>query len=348
MWKKQLVELLFSDNPSKINAKKAISLKYKNTPDSLFRYRTIDNEGYALNMLKTDKIWLSTPDKFNDPFDCALKLTPKDMDNEYALKVLESNLSVFKHQFNFSDKELDRLMKSKHVIYDMALLHLKKKYSNSKKPDELKKIAAKMEKNIKNSDLGMTNRFKDKIYISCFSETNKSILMWSHYAENHEGFCVEYDFKELGANDPVTRYIFPVIYSNKVFDLGNYYSHSNKEFDDVAANYMHGININDIVEGLTLPKRNKRYNNMAIVYAALNKSIDWIYEKEWRYVLPYNNQTLKPLCISVPKPQAIYLGAKISKENTEKLIAICKTRDIKIYKMNINPFEFVLESTLIE
>lgn len=34
--------------------------------------------------------------------------------------------------------------------------------------------------------------------VTCFSESNDDTLMWSHYAEGHTGFCVEYDFHGLG------------------------------------------------------------------------------------------------------------------------------------------------------
>ena len=36
------------------------------------------------------------------------------------------------------------------------------------------------------------NRFR----ISCFAETPYSILMWSHYARSHQGFCIEYKTPE--------------------------------------------------------------------------------------------------------------------------------------------------------
>ncbi len=57
--------------------------------------------------------------------------------------------------------------------------------------------------------------------------------MWSHYSDQHKGFCVEYDFKELGLDNQVTRFIFPVIYQEAIFDMKDYMPDSNKEFDNV-------------------------------------------------------------------------------------------------------------------
>lgn len=31
--------------------------------------------------------------------------------------------------------------------------------------------------------------------IACFSESIESVLMWSHYADSHKGFALEYDFR---------------------------------------------------------------------------------------------------------------------------------------------------------
>lgn len=44
--------------------------------------------------------------------------------------------------------------------------------------------------------------------ICCFSVTNKSLLMWGHYAKNHESICLK--FKSLSVED---NFLLP-IYSN--------------------------------------------------------------------------------------------------------------------------------------
>ena len=92
-----------------------------------------------------------------------------------------------------------------------------------------------MENDIGNGylDLGLIK----SIHVACFSETKESILMWSHYADNHKGFCVEYDFKELGISNPFARFIFPVIYTDTIFDMKDYLPDSNKEFDDLKKLY---------------------------------------------------------------------------------------------------------------
>ena len=51
---------------------------------------------------------------------------------------------------------------------------------------------------------------KDAVRVVCLSEVYDSMLMWSHYAQNHTGFCIEYDFKE---SDMLYKHLYPVIYT---------------------------------------------------------------------------------------------------------------------------------------
>jgi hypothetical protein len=50
------------------------------------------------------------------------------------------------------------------------------------------------------------------------SANPSSILMWSHYSNAHQGFCIEYDFGSLPADDPRRRMCFPVLYRLKMRD----------------------------------------------------------------------------------------------------------------------------------
>lgn len=113
MWKDELVEILFSNDPSKINAQKAIDLKYINTPSSLYKYKSFVDDGHSLELLKKDKMWLSRPTSFNDSFDCALKLSVKDLTKEYIVEVfIKGNLDYYK-QFGITNKELIKLKRKK-------------------------------------------------------------------------------------------------------------------------------------------------------------------------------------------------------------------------------------------
>ena len=40
------------------------------------------------------------------------------------------------------------------------------------------------------------DELKDAVRVVCLSETYDSMLMWSHYARNHTGYCIEYEFNK--------------------------------------------------------------------------------------------------------------------------------------------------------
>ena len=71
----------------------------------------------------------------------------------------------------------------------------------------------------------------------------------------------------------------------------------------------------------------------------LRKETLWSYEKEWRIL--FNHELLLRSAIKIgekyflklPKPSAIYLGKRIAAENKEKIIDICKKREISLYQM---------------
>ena len=88
-------------------------------------------------------------------------------------------------------------------------------------------------------------RMEKRIGIRCFSATYNNILMWSHYADKHKGFCIEFDASLLTARS--LGEIIKVRYVNKM------------------PTYL-GINSIDI----------KRF----LCY----KYKDWAYEKEYRLI----------------------------------------------------------------
>lgn len=309
MWKKEFVDLLYPTDHSKINVEQAMRLKYKNIPVSLFKYKSFDECGYSIAILEKDEIRLETPNRFNDPFDCSLTFTMDQLDSA----VFNKNLDPF-IQSEFSEREIDQLRKSDNLIFDLATLVAEK--------DQAAVFAKAITKFIENEKNEIISRFssglRTGIYVTCFSESKDSILMWSHYADYHRGFCIEYDFSSLDSSDHRTQLLYPVIYTDSLFDATEY--------------------LRPVFEG------GDTYNNLMATYAAITKSTDWSYEKEWRYVLPLGPSNDLQF-FSVPKPKAIYLGAKVSNGHKENVIKLATKRGIKVYQMAMKRSEFKLVAT---
>lgn len=146
-----------------------------------------------------------------------------------------------------------------------------------------------------------SENFLDSLLICSFSECKDNILMWSHYSNCHKGFCIEYDFSQLIKSKAL---VLPVIYSKTV--------------PDIADTYL---------------KNKKRYSSI------YTKSLDWEYEKEWRFILVGDSEGEN---LRIDKPKAIYLGCNIDKRLEEDLIKICKDKEIKCYKAKKDSYEYKL------
>lgn len=96
-----------------------------------------------------------------------------------------------------------------------------------------------------------------KFNVSCFSEIPDSILMWSHYANNHEGFCIGYDTSRIPQN--IKKEFYPVFYHETLFPL-----------------IKKGEDINEY-----------KFNSLI-------KYKDWKYENEWRLIANVKFIPLKP------------------------------------------------------
>lgn len=94
-----------------------------------------------------------------------------------------------------------------------------------------------------------------RFHACCFSEINDSLLLWAHYAENHKGICLEYDFPD----DALTQFI------------SIRYSDSQPVLERVVRFYEGDNNAGAL---------SIRIGPDAAVF--LTKSLDWKYEHEWR------------------------------------------------------------------
>lgn len=90
----------------------------------------------------------------------------------------------------------------------------------------------------------------------CFSEAKNSTLMWSHYADNNRGICVEYDFEKIKANS-LYYCLFPVCYTQSPISVYDFFRR-NEELYSIE---------------------------LGVLISVLNKASCWKYEKEWRLVL---------------------------------------------------------------
>ena len=190
-------------------------------PKSLFRYRTLT--AYSLGELINETMWFSKPSAFNDPFDCALTI-----DQEKFNKSLAHAISIGQRR---------------------GLIPANLPPEKHKPTDEDKAMFLKMRDRL----LDVT---KD-IGLCCFTENARSILMWSHYANHHRGFCIEYSLKEGTLLEQEVSIV--------------------KYKQDMAS-----LTLSDLGP-------DKARDTVEILWRT--KAACWKYEKEWRALAPEGNKS---------------------------------------------------------
>ncbi len=162
--------------------------------------------------------------------------------------------------------------------------------------------------------------------VTCLSERMDSPLMWSHYANKHYGFCLEYDF----THSIIKRYpdlnmakimLLPVIYSEKRPLLSKALTDSKVMFQYMKTKKMP----NEFIESM--------------VYGLLFKSLDWSYEKEWRII----GLNMEKPAMKLPVPRKLFLGANIEEPTRTRLIEIAKKKHIPVFQMMLSSDKYKFE-----
>jgi hypothetical protein len=157
-----------------------------------------------------------------------------------------------------------------------------------------------------------------KIGVSCFSKNNLNLLMWSHYADSHQGFCLEFDSSIL----PFSK-AFEVTYKSEIPNISS-----------------------DIL-------MSEQIGTESIEKLLSFKSIEWKHEQELRI---FHQESNKSYFYPSNSLKAIYFGIRTDVSDIEIICSIIKSQNptVKFYKMKklertfgIQPEEFFY-STVIE
>lgn len=180
----------------------------------------------------------------------------------------------------------------------------------------------------KDSVVAYYNSIAESFRYTCLSDTDENNMpMWAYYANNHQGFCVEYLLAEKQK-----KYIFPVTY----------------EPERISAN---AITTNLLYEYMKMKQEGKDYTEtsadadvylqmMILSLAAKHKS--WEHEKEYRIICHRDEFPAIP--------SKIYIGLNCKEEYKRELVKAAKSIGVcKVYEMGIDEDsnKFDLKQTLI-
>lgn len=183
---------------------------------------------------------------------------------------------------------------------------------------ELTTARENAQKLLDNVNQQVFSKIKEIFFIGCLCTDYKNKLMWSHYADSHKGFCIEYDYSLMDI-DAHTILPLPVIYSEE-----------RPLISWKAA-------INNTLEN----------NEDAVVQftkCLLTKDSIWSYENEWRVLINTNDAP----DLSMPRISCVYLGASISDENRNAILKIAKEKNYAVKQMVVDRGAYALHAENVE
>ena len=269
----------------------------------LYKYRNWDNNLHRCILIH-NKLYLPLISELNDPFDFQLKLSIASVDTKKRVEYLA-----------------DLMLKSA------------KKDGVLKIDDENEfEIRRKIRKSIEDNGSLFLENYMSKIkehyfkYISVLSlsEVWNNILLWTHYSNNHSGFCIGFNKKKLDNLRKLDNLLF-------------FGSHG-------KIHYSSEYPIIDII------KWNE--NDLeAMLSESHIKSIDWSYESEYRYIRNWFPDIPTPegrtAIIEGAFIDEVIIGLNISTDNEKEIREICVKKNIPLYKIQKSDSQFLLERKLV-
>lgn len=366
-WQRKYIKDVFNSSSdkkkqySKIVLKNLQLIEKKNEylPKHLFKYYSPTSENIL--DIQNQKLWFSHPTFFNDPFDCNIGYDSEKYEKNRLLKFIEDSGCVdkdLKNGFTVEEKQrIQRCYLGETIYWTTkyeSFYDVKRKLFESKSKEYRDKVDKYLRVQIEQIDYKIEKLKNINIRVACFSELDKykefhnQILMWSHYADNHKGFCVEYDLELLKKEIEFTlkeyefykdkdKYLkerniaivkaglFPVEYTSNRVNIP--VSKLNQiDFDDIGR-IKYNSNIDELI-----------YKTFIV------KSSKWSYEKEWRIIIDdkisnyFNNK------IPFPYAKTIFLGCKASNDLIETMIKIGNDIKAEVLLMKTDGKKFALDS----
>lgn len=289
-------------------------------PKLLFRYRPVNLK--SLEALRTNKLYFSTANYYDDPFDTFLNIDIDAIRNILlrffqAPESVAAAVNVVKSLFNgiLTEEQLSQI-----TVENVTKL-----------------LSQELLENFLNLTLTLRNEVKKDVWSVCFSENGFNEVLWLKYADQYKGFVQIYDLEndenflcgkqEKCANCGIRQYgtpLYPIYYSDNPYN---------------ATNYAKIVMFRKISEqtGIVIPPQfyeevgNGLWEQERIT---LIKKECHKYDEEWRMI---TGCRMKQPVMMEWIPSGIILGLRMEQAEENLIISIAKTAGIKnVYKSYID------------
>jgi hypothetical protein len=265
----------------------------------IFRYYKAK---YGLSVLNDLEIRASIPTELNDPFELSPNINPVQFDQRRIEAMLRQ------------DRHLEDAYRKEGRQRGFANKREFKRWYLKDLPKRAAARLPKITRNVESWKRDFAASFSNYWRLVCASLVHDSILMWSHYAENHTGLVLAFDTEQRPFPQIPDDCWLTVKYLDKKADY--VYSHKEREF------------------------RKKMFA------VAATKASGWSYEKEIRIVLAHTSLRDRRFLRLTPESIAgVYCGCRISpgdKAAVQIALSRSKLRHVKVYMGTLDESEYAL------
>jgi len=248
---------------------------------SFYKYVSADVAKKILNYLQ---VKCSSPLLFGDPFDSQIEIQHNVTSNEDLIKKTTGKIceSIKPFLKDGNVKQAHELV-FEEIMNESQFVADRKSAFDRVYSDVNEKII----------------EFAKEDRIFCISEKKDNLLMWAHYANEHQGAVIQ--FRCILEKDTALCAAKPVIYADK----------------------MPLLTIEDF-----FIKGEQAIKEYIVNKVLLTKSRDWEYESEWRVILMKQDKDkdYDLRGILEDELEAVYLGCRMSKEDKKEIVGITKTK----------------------
>ena len=293
------------------------TIKY---PKLLFRYRPVSTK--SLEALRTNKLYFSSANYYDDPFDTFLHIDIEAIRKVYlcAFQTPKSTAAVVE-----GVKSLLGGILSEEQVAQFTVENVTNALSHG------------LTESFLNAALSLRDEVKKNTWSVCFSENGFNEVLWLKYADQHKGFVQIYNLESddnllCGKQDKCTNCgiknygtpLYPIYYSDTPYD---------------ATSFAKFIILRKIEEETKRQIPSELYAGMGIALweherTTLIKKECHKYDEEWRMV---TGCIMKPPIMMEWIPSGIILGLRMDIAEENLVVSMAKEAGIKnIYKSYIN------------
>jgi hypothetical protein len=338
----QFVKAVFADGYASAFAHCA-DYKDEHLPVQLYKF--CSPSVYSLINLENGRLWLSSPEQFNDPFDsyigieedafCKMKLADEmkrsgrvtDQGSEDTLSFQEYwriRHAYTGFRYLSAQKEQTRLWSTINEL-------------SGRKSEEFGRVIRRCAWAARMECREMLTQLRDSAFrVACFSnftndeELGRNTTMWSHYAAEHTGFCLKFrlDLTDVRGKNELKCGLFPVKYSGMTPKA------SPSSLLKATKNELGQLELNAEL-------------SRTIYKGLVTKSKFWNYEKEYRLILNKSSELITEGNIDFPFVEAVYLGCRMEKNISGHIAAWAKRQGLPVYQAKKHDGRFTLDFDLI-